>query len=188
MKWIESRTTFRKPAAVRPPWYQITVRRMMVLVALTVPMLLFVRAARDARENACRAQCRGNLCQIALAFHNYHEAYGRWPPAYVADASGNPMHSWRVLILPFIEQSGLYNSYNFSQPWNSQSNRRLIGMMPDPYACPSHGASSSGLTDYVVIVGPATAFPGARSTTLDEIKDDRHDTILEAIRKEMADF
>ena len=63
------------------------------------------RAVGEAREAARRAQCLCNLCQIKLAFHNYHSQYGSFPPAYVADANGRPMHSWRVLILPFMEQT-----------------------------------------------------------------------------------
>jgi hypothetical protein len=51
-----------------------------------------------------RPICVNHLKQIGLALHNYYSVYGVFPPAYVADESGKPMHSWRVLILPFLEE------------------------------------------------------------------------------------
>src|SRR4051812_23237564 len=65
-------------------------------------------AIKDAREAARSAQCRGNLAQLHFALHSYHEMYGCFPPAYIADSDGKPMHSWRVLILPFIDQAATY--------------------------------------------------------------------------------
>jgi translation elongation factor EF-Tu-like GTPase len=61
-----------------------------------------------------------------LAVANYHETYGCFPPAYVADRDGKPMHSWRVLILPFLEQQELYHAYNFAEPWDGPNNRKLM--------------------------------------------------------------
>ncbi len=62
--------------------------------------------------------------------HNYHETYKTLPPAYIADANGKPMHSWRMLIMPFMEQSTLYNQYDFSEPWNGPNNIKLLDSMP----------------------------------------------------------
>jgi predicted RNA-binding Zn-ribbon protein involved in translation (DUF1610 family) len=81
-----------------------------ILLALLLPA---VQAGRDA---ARRTQSAMNEKQILLAIHNYHDTYGQLPPAYIPDADGKPMHSWRVLILPFIEQLHLYNQYDFSKP------------------------------------------------------------------------
>src|SRR5207248_2869881 len=84
------------------------------------------RAMLQAREEARASQC---LCikQIGLALLNYHDTYGSFPPAYVADATGKPIHSWRVLILPFMEQSSLYNAYSMAEPWDGPNNRKLLG-------------------------------------------------------------
>ncbi|MFN0054259.1 MAG: DUF1559 domain-containing protein, partial [Planctomycetales bacterium] len=73
-----------------------------ILAALLLP------AVQQAREAARRTQCKNNLHQIGLALHNYHDAFNSFPPAYIPDASGRPMHSWRVLILPFLDQAPLY--------------------------------------------------------------------------------
>ena len=45
--------------------------------------------------------------QIGVALHNYHDAHGCFPPAYIADANGRPMHSWRILLLAFLSESAL---------------------------------------------------------------------------------
>ena len=60
-----------------------------------------------------------------MAVANYHDTYGRFPAAYVADRDGRPMHSWRVLILPLLEQRTTYDAYDFAEPWDGPNNRRL---------------------------------------------------------------
>ena len=155
--------------------------RPLIVSTLVVGVMLcvLVPAVRKAREAARAAQCLCNLCQIKLALLNYHSTYGSFPPAYVADADGKPMHSWRVLILPFLEQSTLYASYRMDEPWDGPNNRKLIDQEPNTYKCPSRSPSPS-LTSYVVIVGPNTAFPGAKTTKLGDIHDGPAGTILEA--------
>jgi hypothetical protein len=151
---------------------------MMMIGVLVVGGLAgsFLRALSKAREAGRASQC---LCikQIALAFHNYHSVYGCFPPAYVADSNGKPMHSWRVLILPFLEQNFLYNSYNMAEPWDSPDNRKLLDQRPNVYHCPSRDCGPS-LTSYVAIVGPMTAFPGAGSIKLDDVLDGTSRTIM----------
>ncbi|HEX8201450.1 MAG TPA: DUF1559 domain-containing protein [Isosphaeraceae bacterium] len=139
---------------------------------------LMIQAVRSAREAARASQCICNICQIKIALYNYHDAFGSFPPAYVADGQGRPMHSWRVLILPWMEQKALYDQYNFAEPWDGPNNRGLLTMMPNNFACPSHRLASSGLTSYAAITGPKTAFPGAGTTKLADIVDGPRDTIM----------
>ena len=131
-----------------------------------------------SREAARRAQCSCNFCGILLAMHNYHSTYNALPPAYVADASGRPMHSWRVLILPFIDQSALYNLYDFSEPWDGPNNVKLLNSMPQNFACPSRFSNLTNLTSYVAVTGPGTIFPGATSTRLDDVTDGTSNTLM----------
>lgn len=88
------------------------------------------------------------------------------------------MHSWRVLLLPYLEQQNLYDRYDFSQPWNSPTNRRLEHEMPAVFAF--HGDYQPGLvtTNYLAVIGEETAWPGARSRLDSEITDDPAATIL----------
>lgn len=130
---------------------------------------------------ARRMQCGNNLKQIAIALLCYEQQYGSFPPAYLADDQGRPMHSWRVLILPFLEQQELYAQYRFDEPWNGPHNSQLAEEMPDVFRCAGdrHApAASAWETSYVAVVGPNTAWPGARGRTFPEFTDGVHSTIM----------
>jgi hypothetical protein len=144
-------------------------------------------AINDAREDARRSNCKGELKQIGLALVNYRETYGCFPPPYLADASGRPMHSWRVLILPFIDHADLYNEYRFDEPWDGPNNRKLsarILLWPDYsfYHCPSDrpasGEVDATMTSYVAVVGPETAWRAGGCVALDEIADGPEHTLM----------
>lgn len=91
----------------------------------------------EAREAQHRSGCKCHLIQFGLALHNYHEVHGTFPPAFVLGPDGQKWHSWRVLILPQLEQSPLYDEYRFDEPWDGPNNRKLIAKMPEIFACPS---------------------------------------------------
>ncbi len=143
-----------------------------ILVALLLP------AVGAAREAARRMQCSNNLKQIALAMHNYHAVHDCFPPAYLADEDGNPMHSWRVLLLPYMEGQFIYEQYDFDQPWDSPHNRALAALMPDVYRCPSSSQIASEETCYMMIVGPGTISDGAGATKIEDITDGTSNTIM----------
>jgi hypothetical protein len=113
-----------------------------------------------------------------LAVANYHSAYGSLPPAYVADKDGRPMHSWRVLILPVLEQSQLYNAYNFAEPWNGPNNRALAGKIGGIYLRSGLEPVENHTTSFVAVVGPRTAWPGATPTTFQDLADGERDTLM----------
>jgi hypothetical protein len=101
-----------------------------------------------------------NLKQIALAFHNYLQAKGRFPaPVLHGGATGKVPYSWRVAILPYLEQQELYNQYNFDEPYDGPSNRKLLDKMPAVYSHPGldGGPSSHMSASYFVFTGPQTA-------------------------------
>jgi hypothetical protein len=131
----------------------------------------------DGRRPSRRMVCGNNMKQIALALHNYHDAYGSFPPAYIADENGIPRHSWRVLLLPFVEAEALYSEYDFSEPWNGPNNIKLLNRMPPAYACPSSPDSDAGLTLYVAVVGEETAWPGEAARTRAQILDGAEHTV-----------
>ncbi len=144
-----------------------------ILVALLLP------AVQSAREAARRAQCTNNLKQIGLAMHNYQATYRCFPPAYIPDAKGRPMHSWRVLLLPFLEEQPLYNRYRFDEPWDGPNNRVLANAIVNVYRCPSNASkTSTPTTDYVMIVGPDSISDGPSATQFRDIEDGMSNTIL----------
>jgi len=135
-----------------------------------------VPAAAASRAAAMRAQSVNNLKQIGLAFHRYHHVKGKLPASANLGPDGKTPHSWRVAILPFIEQNDLYNQYKLNEPWDSPSNLKLIEKMPAIYAHPQQGRGSS--PSYYVISGPGAVFNGSTSLTFDKLTDGTTNTIL----------
>ena len=172
----------RRRTGVRPksgaPW-KILLIIFGGAALLMVPCLiaLLLPAVQQAREAARRAQCKNNLKQIALAMHNYHDSYGTFPPAVTYSADGKPMHSWRVLLLPFLDEVALHAQYNMNEPWNSPANSQLLSRMPKVYACPS-SPPELGVTHYAVPVGPRTMFPPERGVAAREITDGTSATLM----------
>jgi hypothetical protein len=113
-----------------------------------------------ARASAQRAVSMNNLKQIGLAFHNYHAQYDRFPsPTMFGGQSGKVPYSWRVALLPLLDQQELYNQYNFNEPWDGPTNRALLDKMPAVYAYPGLDGRPSSTTEsaYFVLTGPGTA-------------------------------
>src|SRR5579863_7317837 len=101
---------------------------MVVLLGLIVwPAIIKQRRA------AALAESKQHLKQLGVALHQYHDAYGCFPPAYVMGNDGKPWHSWRVLLLPFLDQKPLYDRYRFDEPWNGTHNRDLHLLRPRVY-------------------------------------------------------
>ncbi|AWM36684.1 hypothetical protein GobsT_54800 [Gemmata obscuriglobus] len=112
-----------------------------------------------------------------MAVANYAETNGRLPPAYVVGPDGKPWHSWRTLILPYIEQEPLFKAYRFDEPWNGPNNCLLAPRMPKLFAF--HGTEPLGTTtNYLAVVGPDTMWPGASARKFDEVTDGASSTIL----------
>jgi hypothetical protein len=159
----------------RPGWQKVVLGSGgVILIGCAVALALAVRAARDGAI-AMASQSRLNQMQLALS--NYHDMYGCFPPAYVADKDGKPMHSWRVLILPMIEQRELYDAYRFDEPWDGPNNSQLSHRMPGIFHVCSEPPSTS-VTNLVVVTGDGTAFPGSRSTCVSDFADGLNNTIL----------
>jgi prepilin-type processing-associated H-X9-DG protein len=145
-------------------------------------LLLGVRGARVtgvSGEAARRAQCVNNLKQIALAYHNYHSATNAFPAPAIADKDGKPLLSWRVAILPYIEQQELYNKFHLDEPWDSPHNKALIKEMPVTYVCPSRKNPEPGTTTYRVFVGDGAMFQKPdQGTEMASITDGTSNTIM----------
>jgi type II secretory pathway pseudopilin PulG len=127
-----------------------------VLVALLLP------AVQAAREAARRNQSMNNLKQINLGLLNYESARGTYPAHANYGADGKPLLSWRVHILPFLEQQALYQQFHLDEPWDSEHNKTLIPMMPEIYIDPSSSIPpAAGQTHYLGASGPNRLFTGA---------------------------
>ena len=169
----------------------MTVRRSMAYVAVValacVPLTWLTRAITDAREAARSAQCSGNLKQIGLGLLNYELKNGCFPPAYVADAQGKPLYSWRVLLMAELDRTeGLFGGrlagrFHFDEPWDSPNNRKLHKLTPyTVWHCPSDQAiAGSNETNFVAVVGPGTMFPSdGTSRRLADVTDGPENTLI----------
>lgn len=158
-------------------WRAAAIVGLIILCGLCLSPLL---QTEYGRRMARRVACTNNLKQIAIALQGYHDAHGCFPPAYISDEGGRPMHSWRVLILPYIGQRALYEQYAFSEPWDGPNNRKLAGQIPSVYQCPSSNAAAGGrpATSYLAVVGPKNVWPRGKTTKLSDIRDGAAYTIM----------
>ena len=123
-------------------------------------------------------RCPNNLSQIGRALLHYHSHYGTFPPADSTDANGRPMHSWRVLILPYLGRQDLYDAYHFNEPWNGPNNRKLHNVVLTAFNCPSDSFRKTTQTSYLALVGPQTLFPHLGTRGLADITDGSANSIL----------
>lgn len=142
-----------------------------ILVALLLP------AVQAAREAARRMSSSNNLKQIALAMHNYHDVHGKFPPRASLDDNGKPLLSWRVHLLPYLDQTHLYEQFRLDEPWDSDHNSKLIEAMPAVFRNPSSTAPLD-LASYVVPVGEGSIFASAEGTPIRSITDGTSNTIM----------
>ncbi|WP_165069792.1 DUF1559 family PulG-like putative transporter [Paludisphaera rhizosphaerae] len=161
----------------------LVVRFLFIVCALVLLSALLLPAYRSARWNAKRAQCLSNMKQIMLALNNYAEDQGSLPPAYSVDANGRPLHSWRTLILPYLEHRELYDSIDLKKPWNDPANAKAFEtvasvydcpcIIVDPaYSCPELRGKSWNKTVYRASVGPHAFLRPTEPRPLATITDD----------------
>ena len=151
-------------------------------VIRSVPMM---QIATDLSNTSA---CFGNLRRIGRAVLAYEAAHGTFPPAYLADENGLPMHSWRVLILPYLDRQDLYDKYDFDEAWNGANNSLLANRIGDLYRCPGELESVDQWLDeeaafldtsYMMIVGPNTIADGpSAKKSLADVTDVPFDTFL----------
>lgn len=151
--------------------WAVVILIMSVLVALLLPQA--VRSPRSAR----RLQCKDNLKQIGLALHRYAEEWGGFPPAYTVDADGRKLHSWRTLILPYLDQQVLYEQIDLTKPWDALVNEKARKTVLSAYNCPSDEGPEQH-TSYLAFVGDHLAFHPTRPRSFSEITDGLCNTLM----------
>lgn len=138
----------------------------------------YLAATGKMRTASAAAQSANNLKQIALAMHNYHDTYGAFPPAAVCDKTGKPLLSWRVLILPYIEQQNLFKEFKLDEPWDSEHNKKLLAKMPKTYALPGITKDGGTETYYRAWVGNGAGLDWLTGTRITSITDGTSNTIM----------
>jgi type II secretory pathway pseudopilin PulG len=155
----------------------LTLVELLVIIAIVGMLVaLLLPFKRSAREPARRNSCLNNIKNIGLALHAYEQEHGALPPAYTVDEQGNRLHSWRTLLLPYIEQSRLYESIDLTKPWDDPVNAKARETIVEAYQCPS-SPELDGLTNYLAVIGPECAFSGSEPRKLLDVKDDSEETL-----------
>ncbi|MEM6330147.1 MAG: DUF1559 domain-containing protein [Planctomycetota bacterium] len=136
--------------------------QMSQVAIIGVVVALLLPAVQAAREAARRTQSMNNIKQLMLAMLNYEAARRELPAQAICDAEGKPLLSWRVAILPYIEEQALYEQFHLDEPWDSEHNRKLIPLMPAVYRDPSSPLPlDSGKSSYAGVSGERYLMTGA---------------------------
>ncbi len=137
---------------------------------------MVAEAMKAAREAAQRAQQINNMKEIAIAMHNYHDVHKAFPPAATRDADGKPLLSWRVELLPYLEELELYEKFKRDEPWDSPHNLQLAKQTPEVFL--SVGRANDGKTSIMVFTGEGTPFAGPKGPRFANILDGTANTIM----------
>lgn len=133
-------------------------------------------ALMNAKAAAVEAQPINVLKQLGLAFHNFHDTFGAFPGAGRMSADKPVGLSWRVYLLPYLDQAPLYNQFNFDEPWDSEHNKALIEKMPDIFKSP--GVDEPGKTAFHIFTGPQSPFADDQVPLMQQFTDGTSNTIL----------
>ncbi|WP_428307572.1 DUF1559 domain-containing protein [Lacipirellula sp.] len=166
-------------AAYKRP--RTTMTEWMVIAAVIVILIgLLLPAFDEAREYSRARGCRHHLQDLSQALRNHAAAAGALPQAITYDASDRPFYSWRVSVLPSLDQQALFGKFNPNEPWDGPGNHALAILSVSPFVCYSNPNSglALGQTSYFAIVGDQTAWPLRRGLPVEEITDGLEDTIL----------
>jgi prepilin-type processing-associated H-X9-DG protein len=164
---------YYKPARPSALGCVLSAALILMLLALLLP------AGRWAREAARSAWCMNNLKHVGLALLRYATSKsGGLPQAATLDEKGGVLQSWRLEILPYLEQEWLYQRIRHDEPWDSAANRRLTSTaVNDVFQCPAH-RSQGPHTHYFAVIGERTAWPPDRGRKLSEFRDGLPFTLL----------
>lgn len=166
-----TRTLPRKASASTFALIFIATIAVLMLAALNMPI------CRIPEHVSREMTCDSNFRQISLAMGAYHDQYQAFPPAYTVDGNGNPLHSWRTLILPYLNEQTLYDSIDMTKPWDDEVNRPFWNSMPAVYRCPEN-RDVAQLTTYLAIVSPGSCIQPERSSSFSDVKDGAGSTVM----------
>lgn len=148
-----------------------------VIALIGILIALFLPLERNARNAGRRTQSLNNIRNIMTALHSYHADYGEFPPAFTKDEQGQPLHSWRTLILPYLNEEQLYKQIDLSKPWDDPVNAFVHNSIPSVYKAPTPDLTD-GHTIYLGLVGSNAFFSDdGTPRSLDAITDSHDQTI-----------
>jgi len=157
-----------------------------MLIVVGVLAALLIPAVQKVRQAAALTQTQNNMKMIGLACHNYHDVYKHFPPprmgagGVMPDGKARPVAlSWRVAILPYLEQDAMFGAFDTKADWDDPKNAGFLNKRPKIYDSPWKPTAAPNQTPFQVFVGPNTMFPDldARPRIAD-VTDGSSNTIL----------
>jgi hypothetical protein len=153
--------------------------RLTASIPTDLPFASAYFAAKERVESAKAIQTsENNLKQIGLASLNYESTYGKMPPAAVCDKTGKPLLSWRVLVLPYLEENELFKEFKLDEAWDSDHNKKLLARMPKVYSIPGKTNLLGTDTYYRVFVGNNAGFEWIQGLKITDFTDGTSNTLL----------
>ena len=164
-----------------------------------VSLLLVVsHVILSQREGTRRERCEYNLLQLYRATCEYVDAYGTYPPAYTIDSEGTPLHSWRVLLLPYLDREELYSHIRLNEPWDCEWNSQFWDKTPSLFQCssiPVHTESGSANLDktkrcsFSCVLGTSSLFAkNGKPVFPDEVVDGVSNTVMYVERRDPVNW
>jgi type II secretory pathway pseudopilin PulG len=150
---------------------------VVILGIIALLLALMLPAMRSAGPAARSTQCKNNLRNIALALLNYESTYHALPPAYTLDAHGNRLHSWRTLILPFLDERRLYKKIDLSKAWNDPANAEAFKTTVSAYHCPAADCAANQTT-YLAVLASNSCLRPTQPRHLSEITAEPGKTLV----------
>lgn len=150
------------------------------VVALAGVMMWSLFTAVGSGQPSPRSMCVSHARAIMLALKTYHDEYGTFPPAVVRDANGKALHSWRALILKYLDDgSGLHARYRFDEPWDGPNNAKLVSRMPEVYRCPATTSYRDSIyAHYMAVVDVTAAWDDTVPRRMDDFGDNADATVM----------
>lgn len=150
---------------------------VFIMICAGLGFAILYPAVKVAGEAAERTQCQNNMKQMAIAMLNFNDVHQHLPSAYTVDDDGNRLHSWRTELLPYTDNQYAYEGIDHDLAWDHQANRHIRDLFVGIYQCPS-AEQKPGMTNYMVVVGPDTLFPGSEPIKLEEVIDGVSNTVM----------
>jgi prepilin-type processing-associated H-X9-DG protein len=150
---------------------------IVVLALVLLLVLLMLPPLEISRGEARRVQCKNMLKQIAQALHDYHDEHGVFPPAYLVDAEGQRLHSWRTLLLPYLDQKPLYDQIDLTRPWNDPVNVKTHKAVSMTFDCPAAEIPRE-YTTYLAVLADHSCLQPTTLRKLSEITDGPETTLM----------
>ena len=125
-----------------------------------------------------RHSCRNNLKQLVLSLHSYHDRHRSFPPAVLTDADGKPLHSWRTLLLPYLDHETVYEAFDLKRKWDTQGHREKALFFPVFQCVENDEIWETDRSSYIAVIGPNTAWRADGKVKLSDITDHHGETIL----------